>query len=371
MSLLKLAQIDAFEQVSMASALDCREVLISCSVFSREGGVAYQALPELLEQVKKSGLRPILQVDRLVEQGRFETVLKLMLESACVCRVSDVGLAYALNERGHSFQLSLESGHANLEAQLAWVSRLPQLERLCLNHQIPKTHLFPMLSRLPVPAELFVMGPLAMYYTPRSLLSWAGGEREQVLIQAEDMGPGQYELLQSEAGTVMRYNKWLSLVPYLPELEEAGVGAVRFDLRQMSASDFEHLQAAVKDPSYPLKAHFSRPLLHGYYGDNRSDSIFSKLVGRRPDMEKVCWGEVVDRSSSRLLIKTSRALGSSKILQAKDGKGRWHEWEVECCWGALGEVLESPPEEGLVQIKKPRNFPVGTYLYFKSVDAEM
>jgi hypothetical protein len=330
----------------------------------------YGMLPQVLEALSHHGLKPVLLMDRLVEQGQFSDMTQ-QFEAwpDLTFRVCDLGLAKALNDVKRPFQLSLESGHANSHALKAWLSQLNQVERVVLNHQIPKRNLFPILDALTVPAELLILGPLAMYYTPRRLLSWSQHKVEDAKIQADDMGPGEYDLVESEAGTVMRYNKWLSLLPYLNELSDAGLAYGRLDLRFLDAEGVQMINKALGDSAYPLKTEFPIPLLHGFYGDNRSDSVFSKLVGRRPDMEKVLLGEVVDRSSSRLLLQCHCDLSEGMVIEAKDGKQRWHTWIVEQMLSVDGVFIEEAQRGDLVLLKRPRNFPVGTYIYESSTQA--
>ena len=365
MAMLKIALVDSMAQIASLVDLGCTEALISVEGCSREGGLRFGELPSMVTALEHHGVKPVILLDRLIEQGRYADMVGLLDSWSHLCfRVSDLGLAQHLNAQGQPFQLGLESGHANEEAIKVWLDLLPKVERVVLNHQIPRRNLLPLLSKLSIPTEMLVFGPLAMYYTPRKLLNWAGTEKNQSLIQADDMGPGQYELVESEAGTVMRYNKWLSLLPHIEELESSGLKAIRLDLRLMSEKEIKLLSLALKDPNYPLKTEFPKPLLHGFYGDNRSDSVFAKLVGRRPDMEKELLVEVVDRSKTRLLVYTMLGLSEGDVVQAKDGKGNWHEWSLDDLRTVDGESWsETVPSGELVLLKRPKNFPVGTYIY--------
>jgi collagenase-like PrtC family protease len=365
MGMLRVGFIDAMTQVASAVDLGCQEALISVEGCSREGGLRFGELTAMITALEHHGVKPVVLLDRLIEQGRYRDMMGLLDSWPTICfRVSDLGLAQHLNSQDRAFQLGLESGHANSEAINVWLELLPKVERVVLNHQIPRRNLLPLLSNLSISTEMLVFGPLAMYYTPRRLLSWAGAESDQSLIQADDMGLGEYELVESEAGTVMRYNKWLSLMPHLEELEGAGLGAMRLDLRLMSSEELQLLQRGLKDPSYPLKTEFPKPLLHGFYGDNRSDSVFSKLVGRRPDMEKELLGEVVDRTKTRLLLWTFSAIEDGDRIRAKDGKGNWHEWVLDDSRNMDGEGHGKSVTSGdLILVKRPKKLPVGTYIY--------
>ena len=362
------ALVHRFEQLAWAKNLGCCEVLLPVEGFSRESGFAQIDVPQLISAALEQGLRPILLADRLVEQSTFETFLtKILSLPFTVIRVSDCGLAKRLLDAGRQVQLSLESGHANLEAIQAWCAQLPQLERVVLNHQIPRRNLLPMLPQLKLEKELLGVGPIAMYYTPRKLLSIQGCGNKDSLIHSEEMGPGHYRLAESEAGTVMHYDKWLCLLPHQIELQEAGLNHLRCDLRFVEARELDALKMALSDAEFSLRKAWERPLLHGFYGENKSDSLFSKLVGKRPDMDRHVIGEVLDRSGSRMLVLLQKNTSIGEGLVAKNGRGDWMSWELDALWSLSDAALNTAKSGQLVLMKRPKSLAVGTYLYREMV----
>ena len=363
------ALIHNVDQIPWAQFLACQEILIPVNGLARESGFALNALDHVIAQVRALGLQPIILADALAEQANFEVICQRILALPAVqIRVSDCGLAKHLLDAGRRVQLSLESGHANLEAILAWCRVMPNLERVILNHQIPRRNLLPMLPLLKLDSELLGLGPIAMYYTPRKLLSIQGCSNKDSLIHSEEMGPGHYRMSESETGTVMYYDKWLCLLPHREELQQAGLKHLRLDLRFVEPQELEALKNALVDEAFSLRKAWARPLLHGFYGENKSDSIFSKLVGKRPDMNRSMVGEVMDRSGNKMLVLLSKSLGIGDALVGKNGRGDWTTWELDALSLPNEELINAASAGQLVMMKRPKSFAVGTYLYKESSD---
>jgi len=359
--------IQSVEQLDWIATVAVDEVIFYHRQFSREGGLDFEAIKRLAQVAELKAYRPLIQVDRLIEQSGFENVLETCLSwpKAWGIRVQDLGLAQALYEKNRSFQLILEAGHANFLAVEAWSQLLAgPLERVVLNNEIPKRNLHPMLAKLECPSESLGFGSLVMYYTPRALLSWSG-QVKHALISSDEMGSGKYCLLESEAGTVMYFNKDLSLLRYIGELDQAGLGCLRLDLREVGPEHWLFLLDALQSNSdAPLKSNWPRPLLHGFYGENKSDSVFDRLGTKQVEWSREPWGEVLDQTSSRLLVRAWREqLELPLSLAAKDGKGRWHEWSVERVYGLDGAEYEKRIPTEIFLMQRPKLFASGTLLY--------
>ena len=358
------ALIHREDQIPWAKFLACQEILLPVNGLARESGFALNTLDPVIAEVRALGLEPIILADALVEQAHFESIFRRVLALPPVqIRVSDVGLAQRLLDSGRRVQLSLESGHANLEAILAWCRLMPNLERAILNHQIPRRNLLPMLPLLTLDTELLGLGPIAMYYTPRKLLSLQSCSSKNIFIHSDEMGPGHYRMTESEMGTVMHYDKWLCLLPHRGELEQAGLKHLRLDLRFVEPQELEALKNALVDETFSLRKTWTRPLLHGFYGENKSDSIFSKLVGKRPDMNRTMVGEVMDRSGHKMLVLLHKSLQVGEGLVGKNGRGDWTTWTLEALSSPREASMNSASAGQLVVMKRPKGFAVGTYLY--------
>lgn len=359
------AHIDPSTPLSLLQELKVDEVILGVDGLSAEGGAP---LEEALSTASKHQEQPwsvSIAADRLVEQRHFDSVLQAA--KACqnyTLRVRDIGLARHLNALGRSFHLNLESGHANRIGIEAWKEVFPMAQRFVFNHQMSRQNLLPLLqSWHGTETELLGLGSIVMYYSPRPLLSWAGAPKTSVL-QSEEMGATRPLLQEHGAGVTLSYDKWLNLLPHAGELEEAGLTHLRIDLRRAPLDLAPLLRPALRG-EVDLREHWPTPLLHGFYGANRSDSIFSKLVGRRPEEGKVLLAEVVDRRETRLLVRVHHPEGLAEDcpLCATDGKGREIRWSTRRLWDVGGEACERVPAESLALIERPKNLAVGTYLY--------
>lgn len=362
------AIINREEQLSWLSGDHFCEVILYHERYSREGGLAEREIETLVHKAQERGFDVALQIDRLVEEKLFEQIFEACMNvpQDCVLRVQDLGLAHALFEQQRPFDLILEAGHANAKAIESWVTLLKKsVRRVVINHEIPKRNLHPILSRLEMETETLGFGPLIMYYSPRSLLSFAGQSEKDSLIRSDEMGAGSYRLKESQAGTVMYYNKDLSLLRYLDELDRAGLNLLRLDLRECEYQQFQALCQSIQERSdQSIKESWLRPLLHGFYGENKSDSIFDRLSTKQIEREKEPFAEVIDQTKTRLLVRTwLKDLELPLSMKAKDGKGRWHEWEVSKVESLSDRQEKASIDDEVFLLERPRRFPSGTLLY--------
>lgn len=357
------------EQLEWLRAFPKSEVVLYHTTWSREGGLAEVELRKVAAKAEELGHTVCLQFDRLIEEQHFPSYLESCLSypTSWMLRVQDLGLAHSLSEKGREFQLVLEAGHANQQAISIWRELMGScLKKIVLNNEIPKRNLHPLLSNLNgIDTETLGFGSLVMYYTPRSLLSWTPESAKESLIKSNEMGPGSYRLNENEAGTVMYFNKDLCLIRYIEELDEAGLTHLRIDLREVDSNSWEALFESIqKKLDVDIKETWPRPLLHGFYGENKSDSVFDRLSTKKVEWEQQPFGEVLDQTKSRLLIKLwEEDLKFPLQLNAKDGKARWHSWEVNQVESLSGQVMRQTINEEVFFIERPRRFPSGTLLY--------
>jgi putative protease len=363
-----IATVGQEEQLEWLSGDEIQEIILHHETFSREGGLPEAELQTIAKLAEAQGLQVSIQVDRLLEEHLFDQISEACFNfpEKWSIRVQDLGLAQVLYEKNRCFDLILEAGHANLNAIQAWETLLEgPLRRIVLNHEIPKRNLHPILSSLKVESETLGFGSLMMYYTPRSLLSYAKKGAKESMIQSDEMGPGSYRLAENAAGTIMYYNKDLSLLRYVTELEDAGLNVLRLDLREVTHEQYRALMQSFKERSdQALKTCWPRQLLHGFYGENKSDSIFDRLATKQIEREREPFAEVIDQTKSRLLVRTwIKGLKLPLRMSAKDGKGRWHEWEVAKVESMLDHHEKGLVDEEVFFVERPRRFPSGTLLY--------
>lgn len=357
-----IGQIDHPSQLASLVTLGCEEVLICSETRSQEGGMNEAELKALLDQLKGEAIQVTLLLDRRIQENHWLEVLKFLDSPLARLRVMDLGLASELNERGLEFDLDLQVGHLNDRAIEVWLERMKQIRRAVLNPQIPRRQLLPFLGKMSVESELLGFGPIAMYHTPRRLLSWSEVD-DEVEIQSDEMGAGSYPMKESQWGSTLYYNKILSLLPHLRELEGAGLSALRLDLRKIAPKEVDLLSRGLREGE-DIRKDYPVPLLHGFYGENKSDSLLDKIGGRRSDISRKALAEVLDGRGRELLVRSlvdDWVLGEN--IFCEDGKGRSHTFIFEGGVGLEGELFTKPRRGDLMKLRASRKFPVGTFLY--------
>ncbi|MBF0197177.1 MAG: U32 family peptidase, partial [Planctomycetes bacterium] len=277
------ASIQSLEQLQWALDMNAHEVIAHVDHYSREGGLTLKEFDLALNSAKKANLPICLAADRLVEERPFDAYLENITSYNCTLRVQDLGLAYSLNESGVPFQLLLDTGNANKHSLEKWQHIFKNhCQRIILNNEIPSKQLFSLLPAMQIPTELLGFGPLLMYYSKRALLSSMGAEQAELLASSVEAGPGDFRFKESPAGTVMYNSKELCLLEYADELEQNSLKWLRVDLRYLGKDQFFKLKEAMKSNNIAsLKKSWPKTLLHGYYGNNRSDSVFKHLPKRK------------------------------------------------------------------------------------------
>lgn len=360
----RIGQIDRLDQLTALLSLGCEEALVCTNLRSQEGGMSETDLKKLLHSLEEAGVQPVLLLDRRVQQNQWEEAL-MVLRSSSVChRVLDLGLARELNDAGISFDLDLQIGHLNNESILVWVRRFENLRRVVLNSQVPRRQLLPFLSELEVETELMGFGPIAMYHTPRKLLQWSD-VGSKVEISSEEMGAGTYPMKESPWGSTLYYNKTLSLLPHLGELEDAGLFAFRIDLRNLGELEISLLKKGLNEGE-DIRDSYPDSLLHGFYGENKSDSLLEKIGGRRPDISRRVMAEVLDGRGRDLLVRClDDEFVEGMTLFCEDGKGRPHHFILEEAMDLEEKRIRHPKRGDLLNLRASKKFPIGTYLYGK------
>jgi U32 family peptidase len=350
------------DQIPGLKMLGCKEALICTELRSQEGGLKEELLPDLLQSLHGEGIEGKLLFDRRVQEKDWAKVLPFLENIPVPLRVMDLGLARELDRRGLSFELDLQIGHLNYRSVEVWLEKLRGVKRICFNPQIPRRQLLPFLETLSVESECLGFGPIAMYHTPRPLLEWSGSGKS-THIKSEEMGSGSFVMKESLWGSTLYYNKTLSLLPHLSELEDAGLSCFRIDLRWLVQEELELVKKGVQE-RVDIRDEFPQPLLHGFYGENKSDSLFAKIGGRRSDMDRVVLGEVLDGRGRDLLVRSlGEGWDAGISVFCEDGKGRSHSFVFEGGEDLDGKALEQPGRGKLFKLKASRKFPVGTFLY--------
>ncbi|MDX1521102.1 MAG: U32 family peptidase, partial [Anaerolineae bacterium] len=161
-----------------AQARRVTEVLLEPDLLARQGRLSLRDVHELALAARARALRPVLVWDALMPERRLVEIeaelVRLDFSVYAAVRVSDVGAAQWL--RNHQPQMPIhliaETGNHNLTALQGWCDYFgPALERLVLSIELPEEKLIDYCRRLPVGCEVLGVGPILLFYSPRSLLA--------------------------------------------------------------------------------------------------------------------------------------------------------------------------------------------------------
>ena len=353
--------------LELAKSCGASEVTIPIEGLCKEGGVSIEKAEEFIEQAKKYQLDIILNCDQLVEERDFQNITqklqRILNHKLCI---SDIGLAKWLNEKSVEFHLNLEIGSANEVSINQWISTFPKsLKRVLLNYQIEAKELHPIISNVQCESEILGLGSILMYYSPRKLLSFQNIDQKELFIQADDAGPSDFKFLEHQSGSVMYYSKDLCLLSYLKEFEESGLSIMRINPRFFNDEMHQILNDCFSNRSFDeIKKQWPIPLLHGYYGGNKSDSVFKHLPKRTKDANYEIAAEVIDFDEKSLLIKAINPIPKGAKLRAIDTKKREFIWNAENLSDLRKNELTILEKNTIGLTPRIRTLPTGSFIYF-------
>lgn len=328
--------------------LGVEHLLVPLEGLSREKGMSKAKAQELCLRLcaKDAGLSVTLLADRLVEQvewGKFKKNLEPWMDYTL--RVRDMGVALWLGrELKKDFELSLESGNANAQAVLGWEKSFgDKIKRLVLNPEMERDFLLPLLKQISAPTEILGLGAPLLYYSPRPQLSWTTPEQKESFISHEDVGHLPLKIVESTSGTALYYSRELCLLPYEQDLAEAGLTWLRLDFRSRTEQEWQALEKAAQEGTWSkLKHNWPRPLLHGFYGKNRSDAQFVNLGGgNRRELKGIKLAEVLDQDEELQLIRALETLSVGTELAFCTDKGEYKQKSIQKLFSVHGELLDA------------------------------
>lgn len=315
-----------------------QEVLIEPSVLARQGQLSAITAQSLAKTAQSLGLRPILVWDALMpEQVMQSVVVELQqwdLSVFAAIRVCDLGAAQWVTQLSNMpLQLVVEAGNHNLEALMGWCECFaPALERLVLSIELPEAKLMEYCQALPVPCEILGVGPVLLFYSPRSLLGahFGGNDEEvessdiQTHITYEDAPNRLFPTLETQHGTFMFLDKDQFILDRLVGLDTAGCHTVRIDLRHLSeagesASKIDQIcQQALSDPTL-LRSQWPKEARAPFFNANRTTHFFprlrSKLTGQR---QEACLAEsIAGEGKNYIVFQSLRSFSVADIQSIK------------------------------------------------------
>jgi len=304
-----LENFSVLEQIQQTSI---REVILEHKSLSRMGKQSTKSLISLLDAALSCGLSPVLQWDILITEQTFQHCLTLLnrlpLAKFHAIRVQDLGAAEWIRQEHPELplQLIVESGNHNITGLQRWVEYFgPQLQRLVLSTELPKSVLLEYSKTLTVPCEILAVGRILLFYTPRKLLSSQNfltnspDFLEKKLV-AGDQPQRQFPTVENQHGTFMFHHRDLFLLDYLPELQSTSLSVLRLDLRHLDLSAnwlikmTELLESFDKEKCTALKSAWPTKITHGFFRANRTDLAIERIKnppeGSRRNSGSLCRG---------------------------------------------------------------------------------
>lgn len=342
-----ISSIDDLKRCVNAPSLS--EVLLEPAVLARQGKLSKANVYDLARQARENQLCPVLVWDILMPERVMTTICQQIkdweLNLFSAIRVCDPGAAYWLKTYFPEMliQLIVETGNHNLEALQGWCDIFSNsLQRLVLSIELPEEKLIEYCQSLPVPCELLGLGPILLFYSPRSLLvnplleslTAQGIEAMNSLSQFNPDSPlyleataafadhphRHFPTLETSHGTFMFLDKDQFILDRLDGLREAGLHTVRLDLRHLNqkhhiAVDIDQIcRQALANPA-KLRKDWIRETRAPFFKANRTTALFPRMKSKVAEYRNdTCLAEVLSGESGKYVVfYTWRCFDSSEI----------------------------------------------------------
>lgn len=327
------------------------DILLAPNELSRKALIPLDKINSLAKTCQERTLRPILVWDILMTEANFQKALVALKEidfkSLYAIRVQDPGALNYLVENYPEIkiQLILENGNHNLEAIKNWVSLSgPNLERIILSIELPKDILkiyINELSKLNISSELMGLGPILLFYSPRSLLNPLLSEKKETvsaLVSSAESPHKGFKVVENSHGTFMYNTKDHFILDEIKCLKEMGLNFLRVEA---DSNLLGPINSLIEDFNLNvlelIKEKYPNKLMKGFFSVNKTDVLFPKLKNYRiARTDQNYLGEVVDVHKKKLMgiflknpqldltlndsIEIKTPEGKSKILKVLDIK---------------------------------------------------
>ncbi len=292
------------------------EVLLAPREISRNAFLQLDQVNSLAQACLSLSLRPILVWDILMTEGSFQKAIdslkKIELKSFYAIRVQDPGALNYLVENFPEFkiQMILENGNHNLAAIKNWVFLGGKnLERIILSIELPKeilkNYIFE-LTNLKINSELMGIGPIALFYSPRSLLNpLLENKKEEVSAQvsSKESPHKGFKVVENSHGTFMYNTRDHFILDEIESLKEMGLTYLRVEIEPSLLDEISSLLDDFNQEKVELiKGKYPNKLMKGFFLVNKTDVLFSKLKNYRiARLDENYLGEVVDVHKKKMM----------------------------------------------------------------------
>ena len=339
--------LESFSELEQIQQTSIREVILQHKSLSRMGKQSTKSLLSLLEAALSCGLSPVLQWDILITEQSFRHCLTLLnrlpLAKFHAIRVQDLGAAEWIRQEHPELplQLIVETGNHNITGLQRWTEYFgPQLKRLVLSTELPKSLLNEYSKILTVPCEILAVGRILLFYTPRKLLSSQDFSTNSPDFLEKKLVPGdqpqqQFPTVENQHGTFMFHHRDLFLLDHLPELQNTSLEVLRLDLQHIDLSEkwliklSALLESFDKEKCTAIKSAWPIKITHGFFRANRTDLAIERIKNPHlKDHGETLVGYVVEAvKGEQLIILTRKTFPFAKALLGITPEGR--ECDIE------------------------------------------
>ena len=356
------------------------ELLLCHQALSRTGGCDDGQIERLAAWCKTAGKRCVLVWDLLADDGQLargaEVLRGLLQYPIHAIRVQDPGVAAYVAHQfpKHQLQLILETGNHNRVGIEAWIKHIKP-QRVVLSNEVPLNQIAEFCTELGVETEVMAMGRLLIFYSPRKLAGAEGDRDEFDVLErfaTEKESGKHFPIVENRHGTFMYYEKDLFLLPYLKEIEQAGLNYARLDLSAYDVALLAPLKAYLAqgndgDPT-DVKRYLAPRLTRGFFKSNRTDKQFKKLTN--PNLafreDKPYVGTVVETAKKKYTaIHTQVKVREGDTLLFATPEGDMIEHKVFKIRQPGGEKV-SEAQAGLWLVDHVRGVSAGSKIYLSS-----
>jgi U32 family peptidase len=380
-----VASLGAIDQAAQASAIT--EVLIEPSRLARQGALTDAGVQALAIAAQQKHLNPVLVWDVLMGQTQLEATIATLqdwdLSQFSAIRVCDLGIAQWLKQAHPNIpmQLIVEAGSHNQPALEGWCEFFgPQLERLILSVELPEAKLIDYCQQLPVACEILGVGPILLFYSPRSLLApHLNSEPDSGIITASittaDLGNRRFPTQETPHGTFMFLDKDQFILDRLGALESAGLAWIRLDLRHLDPGEYNAsnlatlVELAQRDPAQ-LRQQWPRPTQSPFFTANRTTAVFPRIKSKTAHLRtQNCIAECIGTEKGAFsLFHTLRAADLTQVDRFILPTGKVIEMPADLEFHTLSGVpISTCGEDQLIYTPWLRQVCTGTLMMSTSV----
>jgi len=305
-----------------AQAPRLQEVLLEPTLLARQGTLTQEQAEQLAATATQAGLRPVLVWDVLMSEqvmvGICEQLQEWELSCFAAVRVCDPGAAYWLQTHYPNLplQLILETGNHNFEALQGWCEIFAgSLERLVLSIELPEAKLVEYCQTLPVACELLGVGPILLFYSPRSLLAVplaADIKTDAPYLEATatfaNTPSRPFPALETAHGTFLFLDRDQFILDRLAKLQSAGLHTVRLDLRHLGqagniAVDVDRICREILEDPVSLRDRWPRESRAPFFNANRTTALFPRMQAKHAAYRNQdCLAEVLTGESGKYVV---------------------------------------------------------------------